>query len=206
MQDPSSSPVGDSESDLTMLRALRAKDSQAYGELIRTHGPRVRATALRLLRNEADANDVVQETFLSAFRSVDRFEGKAKIATWLHRIAVNAALMRIRSRERHPETDIHDLLPRFTDGGQHEVHHQPFADLPDQVAQREEACALVRECIDKLPDNYRNALLLKDIEEMDYPEVARSLGLTLNATRIRIHRARQALRCLLVPHFGKEAG
>ena len=114
---------------------------------------------------------------------------------------MNASLMRIRSRERHPEANIHDLLPKFTDGGQHEVHQHPFAELPDQVALREEACSLVRKCIEELPDNYRNALILKDIEELDYPEVARSLGLTLNATRIRIHRARQALRGLLAPHF-----
>lgn len=206
MKEHSSSPAGEPADEAALLTALRAKDARAYGDLIRTHGPRVRATALRLLRNDADANDVVQETFLAAFRSVDRFEGKAQIGTWLHRIAVNAALMRIRSRERHPEANIHDLLPKFTDGGQHEVHQHPFTELPDQVALREEACALVRECIDELPDNYRNALLLKDIEELDYPEVARALGLTLNATRIRIHRARQALRCLLAPHFGEAGG
>jgi len=198
---PLDQPVGES----ALLAALRMKDAEAFRTLMRTYGPRVRAAAFRLLRNEADANDVVQETFLAAFRSVDRFEGKAQIGTWLHRIAINAALMRIRSRQRRPEEDIHDLLPRFTDGGQHEVHRHPFAEMPDQAALREEACHVVRDCIDKLPENYRNALLLKDIEELDYPEVARVLGLTLNATRIRIHRARQALRCLLAPHFGDGA-
>jgi len=170
---------------------------------VRAHGPRLRATALRLLRNESDANDVVQETFLAAFRSISRFEGDSQIGTWLHRIAINAALMKIRSRERRPEVQIHDLLPRFEDVGAHFEPCLPFRELPEDEVLREEACGIVRACIDRLPENYRNALILHDIEGMEYPEVARELCLTLNATRIRIHRARQALRALLAPHFGE---
>jgi len=201
MNDPAQAGMAPVANEEALLAALRAGDSAAYRGLIATYGPRLRAAALRLLRNEADANDVVQETFLCAFRSVGRFEGKSQIGTWLHRIAINAALMRIRSRERHPEEEIHDLLPRFTDGGQHPTHQHAFAELPEAAALREEAASIVRDCIGRLPENYRNAILLKDIEDLDYPEVAKALGLTLNATRIRIHRARQALRGLLAPHF-----
>ena len=187
--------------DRGLVQSLRKGDPSAFEGLVTTYGPRLRATALRLLRNEADANDVVQETFLSAFRSLDSFEGKSQIGTWLHRITINAALMRIRSRERRPEVDIHELLPRFTDGGQYPEHQHSFSELPDDVALRDEACDLVHRCIDELPENYRAALILHDIEELAYEDTARILGLTLNATRIRIHRARQALRTLLVPHF-----
>ncbi len=189
-------------SDTDLLTALRAGDSSAFERLVTEYGPRLRATALRLTRNEADANDVVQETFLAAFRSLTRFKGNSRLGTWLHRIAINAALMRIRGRERRPELDIHDLLPRFGDAGQHLEAQLSFRELPEESAAREEATGLVRGAIDRLPENYRNALLLHDIEGLEYPEVARQLGLTLNAARIRIHRARQALRKLLEPHFG----
>lgn len=189
------------QDDRALLQSLRGGDPSAFEGLVITYGPRLRATAMRLVKNESDANDVVQETFLSAFRSLDSFEGNSQIGTWLHRIAINAALMRIRGRQRRPEVDIHDLLPRFTDGGQHPEHRHPFTELPDNATSREEACTLVQRCIGELPENYRTALILHDIEELPYEDAARILGLTVNATRVRVHRARLALRTLLAPHF-----
>lgn len=192
-----------SEDETRLLAALRAGEERAFEQLVTSYGPRVKSTALRILRNEDDAHDVVQETFYSAFRSLGKFQGNARIGTWLHRISVNAALMKIRSRERRPEVDIHELLPRFGDGGEHVQSPQGFREIPREAVLREETAALVRSCIDRLPENYRNALILRDIEELDYPEVAEQLCLTLNAARLRIHRARQALRKLLEPHFGE---
>jgi len=184
-----------------LLSALRNGDGEAYRELVTTYGPRLFATAMRLVRNEADASDITQETFLSAFRAIDKFDGASRVGTWLHRIAVNAALMKLRTRKRRPEEDIHSLLPLFTDGGQHTRHLHEFQELPDDKALREEMASLIRSCIDQLPEDYRNALVLKDIEELNYQELSEALGLTPNATRIRVHRARQALRTLLAPHF-----
>lgn len=197
--------AGGPAEDAALLSDLKAGEEAAFERLVAAYGPRMRATALRLTRNEADANDVVQEAFLHAIRGLDSFKGEARIGTWLHRIAVNAALMKIRARARRPEVDIHDLLPRFGDGGNHLEPMVVLECRPDQSVARGEEAALVRRCIDELPTNYRTALILKDIEELEYPEIADQLGLTLNATRIRIHRARQALRKLLVPHFGNVA-
>lgn len=202
---PSAEPSPALHDEPALLSALRRGEETAFERLVASHGARLRVTALRLLRNEDDANDVVQETFLSALKALDAFKGESGIGTWLHRIAVNAALMKIRSRRRTPETRIHDLLPRFGDGGNHLEPMARLRDLPDELSARRESAAIVRRCVDQLPERYRTALVLRDIEEMDYQEIADVLGMTINATRIRIHRARQALRKLLIPHFGETA-
>lgn len=157
--------------------------------------------ARRFLRNPEDANDAVQEAFIAAFRSLDRFEGTSRLSTWLHRIVVNAALMKLRSRRRAPEDSIEDLLPKFLEDG-HPVHpSRPWSVTTEEAVQQRETRDLVRRCIDRLPESFRTVLLLRDIEELDTQEVARMIGISENAVKIRLHRARQALRGLLDPHF-----
>lgn len=160
------------------------------------------AVARRLVRDEEDARDAVQEAFLAAFRSIGGFEGGCRLSTWLHRIVVNGCLMRLRSRRRHPEEPIENLLPKFLPDG-HQVDHPSAAwnEPVDALLQRREVCDLVRRSIDKLPETYRTALVLRDIEELSTEEAARLLGVTENALKIRLHRARQALRTLLDPHL-----
>jgi len=161
-------------------------------------------TARRLLSNEDDARDAVQDAFLSAFRSIEGFQGASRLSTWLHRIVVNAALMKLRSKRRKPEQSIDELLPEFLEDGHQTPRsakwNEPYADL-----ERRETHALVRHCIDQLPDAYRTVLMLRDIEELDTGETAELLGVSPNAVKIRLHRARQALRTLLDPHFRGEA-
>jgi RNA polymerase sigma-70 factor (ECF subfamily) len=142
----------------------------------------------------------VQDAFLSAFRSLDRFDEQAALGTWLHRIVVNAALTKLRSRRRHPEKPIEELLPAFLADG-HQA--RPSRNWPDPSAalQRGETRDSVRRHIDELPEDYRTVLLLRDIEGMDTDETARLLGLTPGAVKTRLHRARQALRALLEPEF-----
>lgn len=158
--------------------------------------------ARRLVRDEEDARDVVQEACLSAFRSLGRFEGGCQLATWLHRIVVNCCLMRLRTRRRHPEEPIEELLPKFqADGHQMDHPSKDWNEPVDVLLQRREVCALVQQSIDRLPETYRTALVLRDIEELSTEEAAGLLGITENALKIRLHRARQALRTLLDPHL-----
>src|SRR5277367_995325 len=96
-----------------LLAGLRAGDDAAFAELIRRNSGRLLAVIRRLLRREEDAQDALQETFLSAFRGLTKFDGKSQLGTWLHRIAVNTALMKLRSQQRKPEQSIEDLLPTF---------------------------------------------------------------------------------------------
>ena len=198
------------QEEAALLAGLRAGDAAAHEQFVRAFAGRIKAVAERYLRHEEDANDVVQETFLAAFKALASFEGKAQLSTWLHRIAVNAALMKLRSKSRRGEGQLTDeageeLLPKFVGLGAHATPQRAFADVPCEGLERDETCAHVRRSIDQLPELYRTALLLRDIEELENEEVAARLGITVNAAKIRVHRARQMLRTLLEPRFGLDA-
>ena len=102
-----------------LVARLQAGDQDAFEELVRTYGGRLLAVARRFVRNEADAQDIVQTAYLSAFRALGRFEGDCQLSTWLHRIVVNTALMKLRTRRRKPEESIEHQLPTFQDDGHH---------------------------------------------------------------------------------------
>jgi RNA polymerase sigma-70 factor, ECF subfamily len=198
----SATPVDD---EAALIAQLRAGDETAYEQVVRAYGGRLLAVARRIVGTEEDARDVVQDAFLNAFKSFARFEGNAKLSTWLHRIVVNAALMKLRTRKRKPEQSIESMLPSFLDDGHHEERFQSWDEPVDKVMERKEARELVRQQIDALPEGYRTVLVLRDIEGLDTEETAKVLGLSVNATKIRLHRARQALRTLLAPHFRSAA-
>ena len=198
----SATPVDD---ETGLIAQLRAGDESAYEQVVRTYGGRLLAVTRRILDAEEDARDVVQDAFLNAFRNVDRFEGNSKLSTWLHRIAVNAALMKLRTRKRKPEQSIETLLPFFLDDGHHEERFRSWEEPVDIAMERAETRQLVRAKIDELPESYRTVLVLRDIEGLETEETAKMLGLTANAAKIRLHRARQALRTLLAPHLAGPA-
>jgi RNA polymerase sigma-70 factor (ECF subfamily) len=183
-----------------LIERLRAQEEAACEELVRAHSGRLLSVARRMLRNEEDARDAVQEGFVSAFRAIQRFNGDCRLSTWLHRIVVNAALMKIRTRSRRPEESIEDILPRFLEDGH---HAEPTSDWGSASAllERRETRERVRAAIDQLPESYRTVLILRDIEELDTAETAQLLGLTPNTVKIRLHRARQALAKVLEPSF-----
>lgn len=198
----SATPVDD---EATLVAQLRAGDEAAFEQVVRAYGGRLLAVARRIVGSEEDARDVVQDAFLNAFRSLNRFEGTAKLSTWLHRIVVNAALMRLRTRKRKPEQSIETLLPAFLEDGHYEERFKSWDEPVDKIMERAENRALVRKQIDALPEGYRTVLVLRDIEGLDTEETANVLGLSVNATKIRLHRARQALRTMLAPHFRSTA-
>ena len=183
--------------DDALVASLRDGDSIAFESMVREHGGRMLATARRMMPSEDDARDVVQEALLSAFRSIRSFEGTARLSTWLHRIVVNAALMKLRSRRRRREESIDDLLPRFAEDGHFAEPVAPWEAEADVQLEQHETRAAVRRAIARLPEPYRIVLVLRDIEELDTEETAAALGLRTNAVKTRLHRARQALRTLL---------
>ncbi len=195
---PRAETVPEDEADL--VAGLRAGDDIAYERVVRLFSPRLLAAARRILQNEEDARDAVQDTFLSAFRSLPSFEGQARFSTWLHRIGINAALMKLRSRKRRDERPVTDLLPRFLADG-HPAEPAVEWESAETLLERQETQALVRRAIDELPESYRTVLLLRDIEELDTDQAAEQLGIAAGAVKTRLHRARQALRTLLDAHF-----
>jgi RNA polymerase sigma-70 factor (ECF subfamily) len=192
--------TGPAETELSLLHRLRRQDEAACEELVRTYSGRLLSVARRMLRNDEDARDAVQEGFLSAFRAIQKFNGDCRLSTWLHRIVVNAALMKIRTRSRRPEESIEDMLPRFLEDGHHAEPTSDWGSATSLLEQRETR-ERVRAAIDALPESYRTVLMLRDIDELDTAETAQLLGLTPNTVKIRLHRARQALAKLLEPSF-----
>lgn len=189
------------QEEATLLAALRRRDAMAYDELVRLYGPALLGVARRLMRHEHDAQDAVQDGLLSAFRALPRFRGDSRLSTWLHRIVVNAALMQMRRRRRRPEAPLEPFLPRFTAdtghvGGVRAWHSSEIALV------EKEARAAMRAAIGDLPERYRTVLILRDIEEYTTHDVATQIGVTTNAIKVRLHRARRALVTRLTPVLG----
>lgn len=191
--------------EASLVRALRAGDSAAYEVLVRSHAPNLLAVARRFLRDEGDAQDAVQEAFLAGFKSITSFEEGCRVSTWLHRIVVNASLMKLRSRRRRPEQPIEDLLPQFLEDGHHVSRPCEWLAPADVLIEREEVRMFVRECVERLPEAYRTVLLLRDFEDLDTAATAHMLGIGEGAVKTRLHRARQALRGLLEERLAKGA-
>jgi RNA polymerase sigma-70 factor (ECF subfamily) len=180
----------------SLVARLRCGDERAYEELVRTYGGRLLGVARRIVHREEDARDAVQDAFVSAFRAIGTFDGGSRVITWLHRITVNAALMKLRRARRRPEVALEELLPVFDADGHHALEVKDWDDAERSIL-RGEARSQVRACIERLPVGYRAVLILRDVEEMTTEETARALGLATGAVKTRLHRARQALRALL---------
>lgn len=193
-----SMPASITGEELALIDRLRAGDAAAFEELVRRYGGRLLAVARRFVSTDADANDILQDAFLAAFRAIESFNGGARLSTWLHRIVVNAALMRLRTKRRRPEESIDELFPRFDDTGHFTESPTDWEETAtDALYEQRQTRATVRRAIEQLPAGYRTVLLLRDIEELDTDETATLLGVTPNAVKTRLHRARQALRTLL---------
>lgn len=189
------------ESDL--LRGLRAGDEQAYERFIRDLSPRLFAVARRMMGNDDDASDALQDAFLSAFRNLSSFDGRSRLSTWMHRVVVNACLMKLRKARRRNERAIESLLPSFASDGHAATPPARWSDSPGGSAHCEDVTRIVREKIEELPEAYRTVLVLRDIEQLDTEAAADVLGETVSAVKTRLHRARQALRELLDPMMRK---
>jgi RNA polymerase sigma-70 factor (ECF subfamily) len=188
-------PSGDDAASL--VERLRRGDGDAYEAIVRRFGGRLLATARRMLGNDDAAEDALQDALLSAFRHIDQFAGQSRLSTWLHRIVVNVVLMRMRGRKARPEQSIEDLLPRFIEDGHWADRVGGGEESSDVLLERRETRLMVRRGIAQLPETYRTVLTLRDIDELDTDEAASLLGITPNAVKIRLHRARQALRTLI---------
>jgi len=157
------------------------------------------ALAGRVLRDRALAEDAVQEAFLHAFRGLDGFEGRSSLKTWLHRITLNVSLTRLRQLKRLAEQPIDEYLPEFD---RHDCRIEaPWSYLAplEDVLESEDLRAQVSQSIEALPDAYRIVLQLRDIEGYDTSEVAELLDISAGNVKVRLHRARAALKKLLEP-------
>ena len=171
---PLSSAAAEDLCDSDLLCRLQAGDERAFEALVLEQGGRMLSVAKRFFSNEQDAADAVQDAFLSAFKAIGSFKGEAKIGTWLYRILVNACLMRRRLQDRQPTEAIEALLPQFDNTGHHAARVPRFSVSPSDALVNKELRQHVRACIDALPADYREILILRDIEEIDTQSTARN--------------------------------
>jgi RNA polymerase sigma-70 factor (ECF subfamily) len=172
--------------DAALIARLRAGDGDAYESLFRTYAGGLMAVARRFLGDTDDAAEAVQEAFVSAFRGMARFEGAARLGTWLHRIAVNTCLMKVRSRKRRRCVPLGDLEP---------------AARPDAPEPAHDVRERLLTGIARLPEAYRAVIRLRDLEGLDTAATAARLGTNEGVVKTRLHRARHALRELLAPEL-----
>jgi RNA polymerase sigma-70 factor (ECF subfamily) len=183
-------------SDETLAARAAAGDESAFEAIVKRYQARAYRLAFRLVGAEGDAQDALQEAFLQVFRRLATFRGEARFSTWLYRIVTNAALMQRRRRSRRPTESLESYLPRFDAAGRHAAtpaELEAACGVEDRLERRLLA-EKARAAIDSLPEAYRVAVVLRDLEELPTAEVAAVLGLEPAAVRQRVHRARLMLR------------
>jgi len=190
------------ETQTISLEALQAGDRAAFAQLVEQYSPAVYRLALRMLGNEQDAEDVLQETFLKALRSLAAFEGRSSLATWLYRIAVNEALMLVRKRK--PQVALERDDNDTEDGFQEPLEIVDWCCLPEQELLSGEARRFLDRAIQRLSPGLRAVFLLRDVEQLSIRETAEALALSETAVKTRLLRARLWLRQELSTYFGEQ--
>jgi RNA polymerase sigma-70 factor (ECF subfamily) len=189
-----------------LLERLWAGEPAAYRQLVEQNSANVYNVALKLLGDEQEAEDVLQETFLSAFEAIDRFEGRSQLSTWLYRIAYNASLMRLRKRDRMTtfSLDQGTGIEEMTEvpGSRQLVD---WSAVPDDQLLTAEARQEMDQAIAELPETLRSAFVLRDVQGLSGAETAEILGITVQAVKNRLHRARLRLRDRLSGYFSERA-
>ena len=191
--------MSDAYDEAALVVRLQQGEKEACAECIEIHSPAIYRLALRLMGNEAEAEDVMQETFMSAFKAIESFEGRSSLGTWLYRIAHNAAMMRLRRKQPHQVSveSALDYEENFT------VPRQLFdwCCLPERDFERDEVRRELEQAIQELPESLRVVFLMRELEGLSTADTAAALELSEGAVKVRLHRARVWLRERLSPFF-----
>ena len=186
------------QSDESLAARAAAGEAPAFAALVDRYQHRVYRLACRLT-SETDAADILQETFLRVFRNISSFRGEARFGTWLYQIATNVYLMHRRTQARRPTESLDSFLPRFDAAGRHDATPDSLRVVcrAEELLDRATLASKARDGLARLPDIYRDAFVLRDLENLPSKEVAEVLGIDAAAVRQRAHRARLMLRGFL---------
>lgn len=185
----------------TLVAALKRQDPTAFNQLIAQHGAMLYRVALRLMGQPDEAEDVVQQTLVTVYEKIHTFDARAALTTWLYRIVVNTALMRLRAKARVPEEPQDPLDGHFTAAGQHAREVAEWALQPEDVLLRQEALTVLQQGIAGLPELYRTVYVLAEVEGLPHHEIATILEVSVDTVKTRLHRARLMLRQALADYF-----
>jgi RNA polymerase sigma-70 factor (ECF subfamily) len=190
------------DTDAGLVEALRREDPDAPEQLVETFGDRVYRLALRITGSNEDAEEVAQDALWTAARKIHTFKGESAFGSWLYRIAANAAYQKLRTRKaKAHEVAIEDVLPALDGNGQHFEPMDDWSSRVDEQALQGELRRVLTTAVNALPDDYRTALVLHDIEGLSNPDIAEALGISLPAVKSRVHRSRLFVRKRLAEYM-----
>ena len=193
-------PAGFDESAL--VAQAKAGDQNAFAELVNRYERKIYRLAKNITRNDEDAEDVLQDAFLKAYTHLDNFKGDSKFYTWIVRIAVNEALMRLRKRKTDRSVPLDEPVELGEETVQREI--AVWEDNPEQQYSQEEWRRILDEAVDSLKPDFRTVFVVRDIEELSTEETAETLGISVPAVKSRLLRARLALRERLTRQFKRK--
>jgi len=185
-----------------IITKLESGDKETLERFVKEHAGWMLKLAKQLTKCDADAADCVQDSFAAILKKIGDFEGRSSIKTWLHRIVVNQALMKIRKKTNLREQSLDDYLPEFDVNGLLIGPVRMSDESVESLISKKNIAEKVRIAISELPDNYRLVLMLRDIEGFSNNETANMLEIELGTARTRLHRARHALKKILEPILG----
>ncbi len=185
------------EEDLRLVEAALDGSFDAFEELVLRYQEKAYRLAWSLVKDDSDANDVVQDAFLNVYRKLDTYNGDAAFSSWVYRIIVNTALMRLRKRKRRSEVAMDDLGPSFLEDGHHAFTVPEWRVRADEAVENKELREQILAAIDDLEPKYQSVFVLKEIEGLSLKEVGDIMDLSVPAVKSRLHRARLYLRASL---------
>ena len=181
--------------DLDLLEALRRREPMAAERLVTTYGERAYRLASGITGNGQDAEEVVQDAFLTVVRKIDTFRGESAFGSWFYRIVANAAYQKLRGRQgRRRELSLDEVLPVFDEASRHVAPMIDWSPRVDDPSVQTELRAALTSAINELPAVYRTVLVLRDVEGRSTRQIADTLGLSIPVVKTRVHRARLFLR------------
>ena len=183
------------DSEQTLVERLKGKDPAAFEEVMAAYEGKVYRLAFKICNDAAEAEEILQEVFLAIFTKIGGFKENSTLSTWIYRITVNTALMKIRSRNKEKETiSLESYFPKFREDGHHALPISDWSDRPDERLFNKELIAKIDEAVQKLPEGYRVAFLMKDLEGLSLNEISEILDISIPAVKSRIHRSRLFIR------------
>jgi RNA polymerase sigma-70 factor, ECF subfamily len=189
--------VATTATDEELVHRAQQDDERSFGELVTRYESKVYSLSMKMLRNPEDAEDVLQDTFLRAYRGIKSFKGNSTFSTWIYRITANSALMRLRKKQL-PQVSIEDSDERETP-----ISIADWAPCPVEQLLNQEMQRVMDEAIDALPPEFRQVFILRDVEELSNADVAEILDLSVAAVKSRLHRARLKVRNRLAQYFSE---
>ncbi|MGC8926392.1 MAG: RNA polymerase sigma factor [Myxococcota bacterium] len=183
-------------SDNELVTLIRDKDYAAFEEIVERYSPKAMRLALKITKNREDAQDVLQDTFVSIYKNIESFRGDSALSSWIYRICTNFALMKLRGKKVENQSDSMDENPNMDIErlAEHSHSENDWSERADRLLLKKELREKIDKAIDMLPDEYRIVFIMKDVDGMSNEEISKELNLSIPAVKSRLHRARLFLR------------